>query len=359
MSTRARIVAALGLLSLSLAGSMTSAHAEFDRTGVVGHVYVDDNTIGVNTVAGFNEHADGTLTPIPGSPFAVGGAGTGTGIPSQDALRLAYNGSYLLAVDAGSNQISVLHIGFDGSLQPAPGSPFASGGIDPVSIAVHEPWVYVANAGTGSNYSGFLLLPTGQLVSLPGSTVTVPDGSGLGDVLFNGDGTRLVGIRVNTSLIDSFAVFGGRLFAAPHSPFAAQAAGPFGSEFRPTNPFQLFVSNAHAGTGNGTVSAFNDGLFGGLTSIGASPFADQQTAPCWVTISADGRYLFADNTASASISRFAIGGDGTLTLLGSTALSNAATAKPTEVRLMPAGVISTCSSPERRRSAPSRSTAAR
>ena len=55
-------------------------------------------------------------------------------------------------------------------------------------------------------------------------------------------------------MIDSFTVgFGGRLTAAPGSPFPAQGLGPFGSEFRPTNPSQLFVSNAHnvgAGTGN-------------------------------------------------------------------------------------------------------------
>ena len=45
--------------------------------GVVGQIYINDNTAPVNTVAGFDRHADGTLTAIPGSPFAVGGAGTG------------------------------------------------------------------------------------------------------------------------------------------------------------------------------------------------------------------------------------------------------------------------------------------
>ena len=91
-------------------------------------------------------------------------------------------------------------------------------------------------------------------------------------------------------MIDSFAVgFDGRLTAAPGSPFAAQGLGPFGSEFRPTNPQQLFVSNAHDGAGNGTVSAFDVAANGTLTSIGASPFADFQTAPCWVEISPDGQ----------------------------------------------------------------------
>ena len=78
-------------------------------------------------------------------------------------------------------------------------------------------------------------------------------------MLFNGDGTRLVGVRVNTSLIDSFTVgASGRLTAASGSPYAAQGLGPFGSEFSPTSDTQLFVSNAHDGTGNGSVSAFSE-----------------------------------------------------------------------------------------------------
>jgi 6-phosphogluconolactonase (cycloisomerase 2 family) len=334
MALLTRSAATLGVLSLSLAGPLAGAHAAFDSAAVIGHVYVDDNTAGVNTVAGFDQHADGTLTPLPGSPFAIGGAGTGSGIGSQDALQLSAGRRYLLAADAGSNQISILRIQDDGSLVPAPGSPVASGGNEPVSIAVHGPLVYVANTGAGgSNYTGFVLVPGGRLLPIPGSTVPVPDGSGLGDVLFNGTGTRLIGIRVNTSLIDSFTVNLGHLTAAPGSPFAAQAAGPFGSEFRPTNPSQLFVSNAHAGAGNGSVSSFSDGALGVLSPVGALPYPDNQTAPCWVTISSDGSYLFTANTASGSISRYAIASDGTLSLLGSTPINNAATAHPTELRL--------------------------
>ena len=100
----------------------------------------------------------------------------------------------------------------------------------------------------------------GRLAPIAGSTVALPDGSQPGDVLFNGTGTKLVGTRIGTSLIDSFTVgFDGRLTAAPGSPFTAQGLGPFGSEFRPTNPDQLFVSNAHnVGAGTGTISAFSD-----------------------------------------------------------------------------------------------------
>ena len=85
-------------------------------------------------------------------------------------------------------------------------------------------------------------------------------------MLFNGTGTKLVGTEVGPSLIDSFTVgFGGRLTAAPGSPFPAQGLGPFGSEFSPANPGQLFVSNAHnTATNSGTISAFTDSRDGTL-----------------------------------------------------------------------------------------------
>ena len=332
-------LARLSLLIAMLAGgSALAATVASAASGVVGQVYVNDNTAGVNTVAGFDRHADGTLTALPGSPFAVGGAGTGSGIGSQGALQLSSDGRYLLAVDAGSNQISVLRIKPHGNLQPVEGSPVASGGIEPVSIAVHARLVYVANAGTGgSNYTGFTINPGGHLRPIANSTVSLPDGSQPGDVLFSGDGSHLVGVRVATSLIDSFTVASdGRLTAASGSPFAAQGPGPFGSEFRPTNPTQLYVSNAHGGPLAGTVSAFSVGGDGTLSSIGSSPFADNQTAPCWVEISHDGHYLFTVNTASNSISSYTINTDGSLTLIGSTPFKTAGLGAE-DARLSPDG----------------------
>jgi 6-phosphogluconolactonase len=306
-----------------------------------GNVYVNDNTSTANTVAAFQRRPDGSLQPLPGSPFATGGAGTGAGIGSQGSLQTAFDGRYVLAVDAGSNQISVLAVRRDGSLRPVPGGTVSSGGSQPVSVAVHDDLVYVANAGIGAgttNYTGFVLGVDGVLHPLPGSTISLPDGSQPGDVLFNATGSKLAATRVGTSLIDSFIVDrGGLLHAAPGAPYAAQGPGPFGSEFRPTDPGQLFVSNAHGGAGNGTVSAFRAARDGTLTSIGSSPFADQQTAPCWVEISHDGRFLFAVNTAQPSISSYAIDRDGTLTLLGSTPFRNPTGLGPVDARLSPDG----------------------
>ena len=86
-------LARLSLLVAMLAGSALAATAASAASGVVGQVYVNDNTAGVNTVAGFDRHADGTLTALAGSPFAVGGAGTGHGIGSQGALQFSATGA--------------------------------------------------------------------------------------------------------------------------------------------------------------------------------------------------------------------------------------------------------------------------
>jgi len=300
---------------------------------VVGHVYVNDNTAPLNTVAGFDRHADGTLTAMSGSPFLVGGSGTGHADASQGSLQLSADGRYLLAVDAGSNQISVLRIKPDGALQSVAGSPVASGGVDPVSIAVHRNLVYVANAGPGSgvgdtNYTGFTLNAGGQLRPIPGSTYVLPNDSKPGQVLFNPDGTRVAGTRIASSEIDSFTVGSdGLLTPAPGSPYDAQAFSPpqgwgqLGSEFSPTNPDELFVSDAHTAAGGaafpGLVSSFTDAADGTLTPVGA-PVANDGGAACWIEISHDGSFLFVVNTASASISSYSIADGGALTFLQST-----------------------------------------
>jgi 6-phosphogluconolactonase (cycloisomerase 2 family) len=333
--------AVLGIVAAATAVAAAvpaSASASTQASPVVGHVYVNDNTAGTNTIGAFDRHADGTLTAEAGSPFAAGGAGTGAGLASQGALQISPDGRFLIAADAGSNQISVLRIRGNGALKLVHDGVVASGGTLPVSVAIHGDLVYVANAGNGgSNYTGFRLGRNGRLEPIAGSAIALADGSQPGDVLFNGDGTKLAGTRVGTSQIDSFTVgSGGLLTAAPGSPFPAQGFGPFGSEFRPTNPGQLFVSNAH-NTGTGTVSAFADSADGTLTSIGSSPFADNQTAPCWVEISHDGQFLFTVNTGSGNISRYSIAPDGALTLLGSTPVGATGGVGAVDARLSPDG----------------------
>jgi 6-phosphogluconolactonase len=72
---------------------------------------------------------------MSGSPFVADGIGIGKETVSQGALQLSSDGRYLLAVDAGSNEISVLRIKPDGSLEPVGGGLVSSNAVKPVSIA--------------------------------------------------------------------------------------------------------------------------------------------------------------------------------------------------------------------------------
>src|SRR4051812_11338921 len=81
----------------TLLAATAPAGASTSGGRVVGHTYVNDNTAGANTVAGFDRHADGSLTPMAGSPFAIGGAGLGAGLGSQGAIQASPDGRFLLA----------------------------------------------------------------------------------------------------------------------------------------------------------------------------------------------------------------------------------------------------------------------
>ena len=63
MRVSARLALGCSLVAVAAVGATVSASRAAAASGVVGHVYVNDNTAGENTVAGFDRHADGTLQP--------------------------------------------------------------------------------------------------------------------------------------------------------------------------------------------------------------------------------------------------------------------------------------------------------
>src|SRR3989441_12327473 len=84
MHLHARIAGTIGvMIALITAGLAGTAQVAAAASGVVGHVYVNDNTAGSNTIGGVDQHADGTLTAMPGSPLMAGGARArpGAGVP--------------------------------------------------------------------------------------------------------------------------------------------------------------------------------------------------------------------------------------------------------------------------------------
>ena len=85
-------------------------------------------------------------------------AGAGAALHSGPGHEPAAGRRFVIAVDAGSNQVSVLRIRPGGSLRLVSHGVVSSGGLLPDSVAVSGDLVYLANSGAGgSSYTGFRL----------------------------------------------------------------------------------------------------------------------------------------------------------------------------------------------------------
>ena len=139
-------------------------HRRHGERSATSSVYTIDNASPTNHVLQYQSGPNGVLS-LAGT-FSAQGAGTGSALASQGAVQLTHDGHWLLAVDAGSNQITVFQINGDGSLVVA--DVVSSQGTTPISLAVSDDLVYVLNSAT-PNIAGFTLSNNGQLTFIPGS----------------------------------------------------------------------------------------------------------------------------------------------------------------------------------------------
>ena len=301
-----RLAAAIVLAAASVAvGSTTPAMASIPA----GAVFTLSNEADGNEVVVLFRDRAGGLTSGPEYP--TGGTGSGGGLGSQGALTLTDNGRYLLAVNAGSDDITAFWVRgpFLVRLNTVP-----SGGDLPVSVTEHRGVVYAVNAGGTPTISGFTLNRHG-LSPLPGSTQSLA-GAGPAQISFTRNGDHLVVTDKPQNLIHTFAVDRRGHASAPVSS-PSVGLTPFGFDLDRRG--HLIVSEAFGGApGASTTSSYavdDDGSVDAITG----PLGAGETAACWVSVTDNGRYAYVSNTGSGTVSSFAIGRDGSLTLLDATA----------------------------------------
>jgi 6-phosphogluconolactonase (cycloisomerase 2 family) len=276
--------------------------------GAPGAVYVLSNQAAGNAVLAFARAADGTLSgPVA---YPTGGTGTGAGLGSQGAVVLSGNGRWLLAVDAGSDEVSVFRVDAMGLTQT---DRVASGGDMPISVTVHGAWVYVVNAGGAGNISGFQLSASGDLSSITGSTRPLSGaGTGPAQIEFSPDGRWLVVTEKNTNMIVTYAVSHEGV-AGPPQPQPSAGTTPFGFAFAGRN--RLIVSEAFGGAVDASAtSSYALKPDGTLETLSAS-VGTTETAACWTVVSKNGRFAYVTNTGSASVTGYEIGRGGQLHIL--------------------------------------------
>jgi 6-phosphogluconolactonase len=322
---RQLVVAAALASGALLATAAPAMAADGNRGGKA--VYTLTNSPSGNAVAIFDRASDGSLTADGTVP--TGGAGTGIGLGSQGALVL--DDRRLFAVNAGSNTISSLRVGRRGKVSLTDVAP--SGGANPVSLTARGRLLYVLNAGdaeTPANIHGFLVL-RGELIRLPGSSRPLSTASPEpAQIAFTPNGRHLVVTEKGTNRIVTYRV--GR-FGYASGPNAQPSAGetPFGFAFDRRG--LLIVSEAFGGAPDASVLSSYRVTPGGTVAAVDPNVATTETAACWVVVTKDGRYTYTTNTGSNSISGYAIGSDGGLTLLDADGRTAATGAGPLDAAL--------------------------
>lgn len=303
------------VLSLLIVGSLMAVPAAF--AGSPEFVYVESNvqSAGGNAIYAFQRNSDGSLMPIHGSPFVAGGAGVQDAslalgpYDSDQNLIVDPSRQLLFAVNSGSDTIAVFHINSDGSLHAVEGSPFPSGGTNPVSVGLAGDTLFVVNKNGDfprvssilPNYTSFRVNHDGSLMPIKGSTISVALGSSPSQALIVPGTNLLFGADLFGGLMQSFRIDGdGRMHqnqpvALPPSEFPDPAAPrwPLGLITHPRQPL-LYV---------GLVTINRLGVYkfdgsGHLSFVRSAP--NSGVAICWLRTNKSGTRLYTSNTASAT-----------------------------------------------------------
>jgi 6-phosphogluconolactonase len=362
LSVRTTLSALAFYLTLSLIGNTAMIAEEAETEPAPGRVYAMANRAQENTIIVFRRAPDGTLNII--QEVSTGGRGSGPGelpapfppvpagnsLTTQDELVMTENGRFLLAVNAGSDEISVLAVTHDG-LELV--DKVFSGGRVPLSIAVHKDLVYVMNEGELSQnvfgvapmIAGFTLDPRGKLHPIPNSTrITGSPDASPGDIVFSLDGKWLL-------ITDKFAetlihVLHVDEDATTHevASYVANAPSPFGIDFTRHRVFAVVEANASVvngrriGVNNGSsTSSYRLNDDGTITPISVA-VRTEQTVACWVRFTPDGRFAYVTNTGSGTVSSYQVSKEGELSLLQSVAAdAGSPFSEPTDVGITPDG----------------------
>jgi 6-phosphogluconolactonase (cycloisomerase 2 family) len=289
--------------------------------GKIVYVISNDYHDNANAVLAYRRKPDGTLAPLPGSPFLTHGAGLAN--PKQvlgpddtdDPLVISDDGRFLFAVNGGSNTIAVFNINPDGTLVTVPGSPFPSGGQTPCSVAINGRFAYVANKAFDPlhvitqqpNYTTFEVDDAGRLLPVLNGTIEVPSGSSPSQVLLSNDRRFLFATDFLAFMLPSeepigtllsFDVRGDLgLSPAPGAPYVVPAGdgGALGLATNPRSDRTLYVGFPVAGAFGVYDIDPSTGVLTFVTQLKAGP------ATCWLRTNSIGTRLYTLNSGQNAV----------------------------------------------------------
>ena len=312
-----------GLL-VALAGTSASLHAANGpaKSAAAGVVYIESNDPrpGQNAVLAFRRAPDCSLTPLGSFPTAGAGVGNPNQVlgpnDSDQEMIASPDHRFLFAVNSGSNSVAVFQIETDGSLTPVKGSPFRSGGVNPVSVGISGDRLYVVNkdmdpaqdpSGENPSYTAFRIAGNGGLTPIPHSEQPAPARSSPSQAKISPNGKVLFDAQFMGGALASFQIEpNGRPVPAPGSPQLLPDLNPT----TPALPLGLAVHPSLNILYAGIVTLSRIAVYTYDGETGALSFAtdvsDSGRAPCWVIVNANGSRLYASNTGDRSVSVYSL-----------------------------------------------------
>ena len=280
------------------------------------YVYVESNigkTEGKNSVFAFSNDGLGNLTGLAGSPYLTGGTGVfdpGGGTSEFDADQEVITnstGNLLYAVNGHSNSIAAFAINADGTLTTVPGSPYASGGQDPASLGLlpSHGIMVVANknedpnqdiGGDLPNYTTFARNADGSLTMNAGSTLDLTADSSPSQALVRNKGHLLFGMEFKAARLVSYRLnLDGTMSSL--------------SSVSPPTDGDVFLGEIHHPTrkiiyvglpGTSQVGVYKYNISGVISFVGTVP--NDGVAICWLAINPAGTRLYVSETETGSMS---------------------------------------------------------
>jgi len=305
------VVLVAGVISPVSSLAQNSSHS--------GAVFLMTNAADKNEVLAYERTADGSLTFS--DRYSTDGRGSGgitDPLASQGSVTLSQDHSLLFVANPGSGNISVF--GVNGSRLWLLDK-FPSGGSTPVSIAQNGGLLYVLNQGAAGSVVGFYQQYPGHFKQIENSTQYLSaDDAGGSSVSITPNGKFLVVAEKSTGKFDVFPVLSNGSLG-PKVTAASPGAGLFDATIAP-NGIVIANETGPAGANNASaVSSYAIQANGALTPISQS-VPSLGNANCWSAITPNGKFLYVDNSASNTVSGFAIGSSGRLTPLGDTVLGS-------------------------------------
>lgn len=303
------------LLPLSVA-TVATGHSPESVTVDPTRKYVYVTNLSDDTVSQYVIQSDGSLAPNTPAVVAVG--------RGPWALAASATGGWVYVVNSVDDTISEFSINSSGALVATSVAPVSTG-VEPwhLTLSPDGKYAYVADHGNaapgGMTIHQYAVDPTtGALTAL--NPATVPTAFPYpGGIAVDPTSAYVYLSNINGRTVSEFAIGTDGALTDLNPASVAAGTEPVYLAFDPTGKYAYEANyTLDFGPAPGTVSQYTVGTGGQLTPM-ATPTVVAGDGPAWIAFDAFGNYAYVtnigDGTLPGTVSEYAIGTDGALTLI--------------------------------------------